>query len=180
MKENSVTSVLKAVIYIVLGVLLCCSVINADTLPNWIISISMIISGGIMVLVSLITTRSLLSDMGSTGTILTAFGVFFLPALPHYQGINWVWGIALLMMVLGVAYAAEGILRFTRKSRDIGINIFLILFGAAVFALGICLWMIDSFRQYAGLMLGICLIVYGVLYLIGLLTHKDILIIKAK
>ena len=180
MKENRVSSTLKSIIYIVLGILLCCSIIDADNLPNWLISISMIVSGSAMILVSLILLRSILSDMGSTGTILLGFGIFFLPALPHYQNIQWVWGIALLMMILGCAYFLEGILRILRKDKGMGINIYLMLFGAAVFALGICLWLIDSFRAYAGLMMGICFIVYGVLYLIGLATHKDILIIKAK
>lgn len=177
LKKDNLTDVVKAIVYIVLGVLLCCSVIDANTLPNWLVSISLMVAGGVLLLTSIIAFKTLIgTDSGTSGVLLFAVGLFLLPSLPNYQPLNWVWGAALLMMIFGVAYMIEGLLGLVSK-RNAAANIFLLIFGAAVFALGICLWLIDDFRQFAGLMLGIMLIVYGTIKLIAILTHKDIYIV---
>ena len=85
----------------------------------------------------------------------------------------------MIMMVLGAIFLADSVLGFVYRRKLMG-NIVVLITGAAMFTIGICLWLIEEFQDFAGLMLGIFFIVYSVILLISLVTKKDILVITVK
>lgn len=166
----------KAILFMVLGILLCCSVINPNSMINWIISIAFLLGGTFLLCFSLATLHSLLTDTGISAALVIALGIFFLPALPGSLQIDWMGGISMVMMVVGALFMVESLIGFARK-RSLASNLIILIFGAVAFTLGICLWLIESFREYSGLMLGILFILYSVCIMISLITKKDILVI---
>lgn len=176
--KSRTTNILKIVLFLVLGILLCCSVIDPNTMLNWMLSISMLIAGSALLVLSLAVTKSLLTDTGLSGGFLIALGVYMLPSLTG--GINWMSVISIVMMVIGCVFIVDGILGFFTLKNATVRNLVALILGAALFTVGICLWLIEDFRNFAGLMLGIFFILYSVIELISLLTHKDILVIEIK
>ena len=173
------SNILKTVVFMVLGILLCCSVIDPNSLINWIISASFLAGGIVFLLASLVVSHSLMTDSGLMGGLLLAIGIFLLPSLLGGQSINWMGGIAMIMMVVGAIFLSDSVLGFVYRRKVMG-NIVVLITGAAMFTIGICLWLIEEFQDFAGLMLGIFFIVYSVILLISLVTKKDILVITVK
>lgn len=165
-------SLLQIAVTYVIGILLCFSVLNPDSLINWSISITAIAAGAIAIVFSFATTRSLHLGVGGTGCLSLAIGIFFLPSLDGGQNILWMNGISMLMMVYGAAFIVDCVIDLILKKRQSRAWV-LGLVGAVSFTIGICLWLIDAFRSFAGLMLGIAMIVYATLSLISLVTAKD-------
>ena len=173
------SNILKTVLFMVLGILLCCSVIDPNSLMNWMIAAAFLAGGIVFLLASLVVSHSLMTDSGLMGGLLLALGIFFLPSLPGGQLINWMGGISMIMMVLGAIFLADSVLGFVYRRKLMG-NIVVLITGAAMFTIGICLWLIEEFQDFAGLMLGIFFIVYSVILLSSLVTKKDILVITVK
>ena len=65
----------------VLGILLCCSVIDPNSLMNWMIAAAFLAGGIVFLLASLVVSHSLMTDSGLMGGLLLALGIFFLPSL---------------------------------------------------------------------------------------------------
>lgn len=173
------SNILKTVLFMVLGILLCCSVIDPNSLMNWMIAAAFLAGGIVFLLVSFIASHSFLTDSALTGGLLLSLGIFFLPSLPGGQLINWMGGISMIMMVIGALFLVDAILGFAYRRKIAG-NVVVLVTGAAVFTIGICLWLIEEFQEFAGLMLGIFFIVYSVMLLVSLVTKKDILVINVK
>lgn len=173
------TNILKSILFMVLGILLCCSVINPNSLLNWMISIAFLVTGAMFLCMSLVAARSLLTDTGLSGGLILALGVFFLPTLPGGMAINWMGGISMVMMVIGALLLVDSFLGFGYHRSNAG-NITVCILGAALLAIGLCLWLIEDFRQFAGLMLGIFFIIYAVLLFISIIRKKDIFVINVK
>ena len=171
-----VAKLIKPIIYLVIGVLLCCSVINPDSLLNWFIALALLAGGLGMFILSFMGANAFLTDSGLSGAMLVGLGVCFIPALPGGVTISWMSVIAILMMCAGILFLLDSILGFVNKSA-VSRNITILVIGAIAFAVGICLWLIPGFQRFAGLILGIFLIVYGVLLLVSEVTHKNIIII---
>lgn len=163
----------------VLGILLCCSLINPGDLLNWMIAIALLVAGTAFVILSIVTLKALFTDTGLSGSLLIAVGVAFLPALPGGISIDWMCVIALVMMVVGCAMLLDSILGFS-TNRHHSRNAVVLVLGAIFTAIGFCLWFIEEFREFAGLMLGIFFIIYSVLLLVSAITHKDYVVISVK
>lgn len=177
--KSKTSNLLKCIVFLVLGILLCCSVIDPNSLLNWIISVSFLVSGAMFLCMSLVVSRSLLTDTGLTGGLILALGIFFLPSLPGGMSINWMGGISMIMMVVGAILLFDALLGLCYR-RKMASNLIVLILGAALFAIGICLWLIADFRAYAGLMLGIFFIIYAVILFISLIQKKDYFVITVK
>ncbi len=177
--KTKTSNLLKCVLFLVLGILLCCSVIDPNSLLNWIISVAFLVSGAMLLCLSLVAARSLLTDTGLTGGLILALGIFFLPTLPGGMSINWMGGISMIMMVVGAMLLFDAILGFGYH-RKAASNIMVLVLGAALFTIGICLWLIEGFRSFAGLMLGIFFIIYAVILFISAIKNKDYFVITVK
>lgn len=172
------SNILTAVIFMVLGILLCCSVIDPNSLINWMIAIVLIIGGSTLIIVSLVLSLATLSDAGLIGGFLLAFGVFMLP--PVTGGIDWMGAISIVMMVIGCLFLLDAILGFIYTPKEVSRNITVLVLGVALFTIGICLYLVDGFRQYAGLMLGIFFIIYSILAIISIIIKRNLILIEIK
>lgn len=173
------SNILKSVLFMVLGILLCCSVINPDSLLNWMISITFLVAGAVYIIISFAVAHSFLTDTALSGGLVLALGIFFLPTLPGGQAIYWMGGISMVMMVVGALLLVDALLGLCYR-RNITGNVVVLILGAALLTIGLCLWLIEDFRAFAGLMLGIFFIIYSVILLVSLITKKDIMVINVK
>lgn len=174
--KSKTSNLFRAILFMVLGILLCCSVINPNSMIDWIISISFLIGGTFLLILSFITMHSFLTETGLSAGFVIALGILFLPALPGGFDIDWMGGISMVMMTIGALFIVESLIGFGQKRSTVS-NICILCFGAVAFTLGICLWLIDSFRSYSGLMLGILFILYSIVLIVSIATSKDIMVI---
>jgi len=172
------SNILKAIVFLVLGILLCCSIINPSEMLNWMIAISLLIAGTILIASSLALTRALVTDLGVSGGFLVAVGVYMIPSVGG--GIGWDRIIAITMMVIGTIFILDAIIGFFTLKNETVRNVIVLIFGCAIFAIGICLWLISEFTKFAGLMLGIFFIIYSVFSLISLIIKKDLIVVQIK
>jgi hypothetical protein len=172
-------TLIQSIVYIVIGVLLCLSVINFNEMMGWMIGLSLLIAGVLLILISAVSMKSLLTINGLAGSLLVAFGLLFIPNCVPGVGLAYDLIIALIMMTLGALFLVEAFIGIFNKRPTVG-TVVLFLFGAAFFTVGMLLWFLPEFRRFAGLMLGIFLIVYGVLIIISAATKKDFIIVEVK
>lgn len=168
------SNLLKAILIMVLGILLCISAVNPSEVINWIISVGLLGTGATMIVASFVLMKTLVSDIGLLGTLALAVGVMFLPALPGTIAIDWMRVISMIMMVIGAAFIFDGIVTLILDRKFKATNVIIFSMGAVSFTLGICLWLLDSFRDFAGLMLGIIMLVYSILLLVSIFTDKEL------
>lgn len=163
----------KAVLIIVIGILLCCSIIDPSEMLNWTISIALLVIGVALLAYSIGIMKTFVTDVGLAGALALAIGILFLPALQGGLMINWMSVIAMILMVIGAAFLVDGVVGFILNKRHTRNSIILVL-GAVGLTLGLCLWLIPEFRKFAGLMLGIFLICYGILLMVPVFTNKKL------
>lgn len=165
---------LKATILLVVGILLCLSIINASQFLNWIFSIAMVVMGAALIAVSLVSTKALFTDTGILGGLILSLGVFCIPGIGF---IDFFGIISVAMMVVGCLLLVDGFLGFALK-RSNAANVIELILGAGLFAIGICLWLLADFRKFAGMMLGIFMMVYAVVLFVETVTNKALFSIK--
>lgn len=168
------SNLLKAILIMMLGILLCISAINPSEIINWLISIGLLVAGVTMIVSSLILMRTMLSDIGMFGALALAIGLMFLPCLPGTISIDWMRVISMIMMVVGSVLMVDSVIGLVYSKKKRSQNVILLMMGITSFALGICLWLLESFREFAGLMLGIIMLVYSILLLISIFSDKEI------
>lgn len=161
-----------SLLYIVIGILLCCSVIQLNDLPTWIISIFLICASAVLLIFSIVSYSRLISLSGTIGLVTLACGIFLLPPLPCSPLIDWTILISLVLMTLAVGLFLDSVIGFFTDRNNVFCFLFLLLSGF-IFSLGICLWIYSLFRKYAGIVIGVFLIMYGIYKIILMLTKKD-------
>lgn len=177
MKNKSM--LLRGIIYLVLGILLCVGV-SGNQVLGWLVSISLLVGAAALIISGVILEKTLIGNSGFTGGILLTLGLALMPV----QGIclfgSYYELISLLMIVLGALYLVDSIVGFVGK-RNLVATICLFVIGALLFAFGMLLWFnVGGMKEYASLILGILFIVYSVLLLVAAFSNKDILVIKVK
>ncbi len=162
--EKGYGGIIKAVICIIIGVLFCCSLAMAIEVLSYIIGAILIVIGLGAIITTAATKQSLLSITGLLGAIFLGLGIaaivlnaagFLLACIPF------------LLVALGaIAIVDAFLMKFVRKEKNIIAFVIELVIGVIFFLFGILLLTVDEFAGYAGLILGIALIVYGLFTLI--------------
>jgi uncharacterized membrane protein HdeD (DUF308 family) len=173
MYENKTQTLMKAVICLLIGILLCLSIIGINGFLNWMMGISLIVGGLTMITLSLIAAKTIMTDMGLVGGAILSVGVYCLPVV---AGFDFLRIIAMIMMVVGALLMVDGLVGFGYKRALVG-NVVVFVLGAATFTVGICLWLLPKFTNYAGVMLGIFFIINAVILFVEAVTEKEIIVI---
>ena len=158
--NQRIITILEAALIIVIGVMFCCSKAMGQTALSWVIGVSFMLAGAGLWVLAIVEKRALFNAEGFLGSLLFAFGlVFGLQVLAQY-----VFDIAVWALVIGGSVVLlDVILRIAvRKDRNtLGIVIEAII-GAVMLTLGLCLLLIAEFGQFAAIVFGVMLILYGV------------------
>lgn len=171
-------NIIRSVLYIVLGILFALSVIDPASMINWMVAVVCLLGGVALLAIEVATNKSLITGNGMMGALLIAFGVFFLPPVGTLS-IDWCGGIALVLICIGLAMTIDAILGLAFK-RGLTGNIIKLVIGLVAATFGFLLYFLGEFRKFAGLVLGIVVIVYGVILLVETLTGKTIVVVKKK
>ena len=169
LSDNNVKQIVIACVLLVLGILFCVSVAALDVI-NTIIGIGFIAVGAALLIMELVKTKGIATSSGLIGGILIAFGIAIIL-------LNWLGALATLlilaMMVVGAIFLVDSVLLIAVRDKK-NTKGFLIEFaiGAVTFTLGMCLWFIPEFRQFANLVFGIILILYAVYLIVDVVIKK--------
>ena len=160
MKNNQIITILEAALIVVIGVLFCCSKAMGEAALSWVIGVSFMLGGVGLWALGLVEKRALFNAEGLLGSLLFAFGLSFgLARLASVLFYIAVW----LLIIAGSVVLLDVILRIAlRKDRNVlGIVIEAII-GAVSLTLGLCLYLIAEFGQFAAIILGVMFILYGI------------------
>ena len=163
--NQRIITILEAALIIVIGVMFCCSKAMGEAALSWVIGVTFMLAGVGLRVLGLVEKKALFNAEGLLGSLLFAFGLAF--GLAHLAGVLFyiaVW----LLIVGGSIVLLDVILRIAlRKDRNtLGIVIEAII-GAVSLTLGLCLYLIPEFGQFAAIILGVMLILYGVFMFIN-------------
>ena len=163
-QKQGYSNLIIAIICIVVGILFCCSLAIALETLSIILGVILIVLGAAAIVMTIISKESLLSISGIFGAIFIGIGIasivlnyaaFVLTCIPF------------LLISLGFFAMVDAfLLKFVRKEKSLLAFILELVIGAICFTLGILLLTVDEFVGYAGLILGIALIIFGVFSLV--------------
>ena len=158
--KTNIVAILEAALFVVIGVMFCCSKAMGEAALSWVIGVSFMLGGVGLWALGLVEKRALFNPEGLLGSLLFAFGLSF--GLARLAGI--LFYIAVWPLIIGGSVILlDVILRIAlRKDKNaLGIAIEAAI-GAVSLTLGLCLYLIAEFGQFAAIVLGVMLILYGV------------------
>lgn len=171
-KNSKLTTLIEAVVILVVGILFCCSNAMGTEALSIIGGIVFITMGSFAILSGIVLERRIFGPSGIGGAFMLAFGIFFIVA--NVMGQYLFMFLPLLLIVLGAVILVDALLAILGKDNATSIVLELAI-GVVALVLGICLWCIDDFRQAAGIVLGIVLIIYAIILVIEALSSKKLL-----
>ena len=153
---------IQGVVLLVVGILLCCSV-SLDNIVNVILGVALLLGGLINLVICFIEHKSIIRAEGVFASALIAVGVLcFIRNIIQVTPL-----ITMFIIVVGVVALLDGLLGLLPAvNRKRVPTLVEAIVGAALFALGMCLWFIADFARFASLILGIAFIVLSVLIFI--------------
>lgn len=161
--------VYQGIIYLIIGILLVIG-ISGNSIIGWILSISLLVCGGLLVILGYVHDYSLIGYYGMSGAVFVTLGLALLPPIALFS--SYFQAISLLMIVVGAFFIVDSIICFASKFAPMFAAIIFVI-GALLFTFGMLLWFnVGNMQAYASLILGIVLIVYGGLLLISGITGK--------
>lgn len=159
---------IEAIVFLVLGILFCCSV-AVDQMLGTVLGIALLVCGLLLLITSWVQHKIAVSAEGITSSLLIALGIICFIQPPQLNKI-----IAMFLIVLGGILLVDGVLGLAvknlhRKTASAAIEA---IVGAGSLTLGLCLYLINDFQRYAGVVLGVIFILLGILFLIYILRPE--------
>lgn len=160
---------IQAVVLLVIGILLCCSV-SLSQIVNIVLGVAFLLGGLINLIVCFLEHKSVIRTEGVFASALIALGI--LCFLGNFLQVDRL--IMMFIIVVGAIALLDGLLGLlpaVHRKRvptlvESGV-------GAALLALGLCLWFIPSFARFASLVLGIAFILLAVLLLVSVFILRS-------
>lgn len=162
LSKDALSQIIRSIILIVLGIAFCFSM--ASQVISYVIGISLIVSGAVLLTISIMLKKAVLTHEG----ILAAFAITLGITVIVTTMVNLVvTAVPYLLISVGGILLIEAFMAFLVRKKVAPVAFAFMLIGAsAVIALGICFLAINGFATYAGIVLGIALIIAGILTLI--------------
>ena len=162
---------LSALSLIILGIIFILSIVLNLNLISIILGVGFIVTGAIFVLIKAFSLQPIISPFGIVGGFLIAFGIFFI-SVNLFNTLTKI--IPFLAIVFGSLIIMEAIFaRLVRKTMGKTLFILLLIFGIIILTVGILMLTINKFFEFAGLVLGIVLLVGGIYLLIKALPKRE-------
>lgn len=170
-----ISKLIQGAIITVIGVLLCCSLaFDSTEVISYILGAAIIVLGLVFLSVSLISKKSLYTGEAIIGGFALALGILVMWL--HLFGVILAYIPIAVTVAGGILLLAPFVKYFVKKDTNTMIFVLLILLGTAILGLGICLLVINGFKEIAAIVLGVILILYGLFIAVLALLNKKIVI----
>ncbi len=159
-RNKFITQIVSSLIMIAVGIAFCFSIPDAAHLISIVLGIVVIVSGAILLAVTIAVHRITITIHGLVGALLIALGVFSIINNPVELVVRFV---PFTLMSFGGILIVDAFLRFFwKKKSSTFFFVMTLLGGTIIVALGICFLVFKEFAKFAGIVLGVTLIVYGI------------------
>ena len=164
MKKESLFKVIEACVLLVIGVLFCVSMAMGLEVLSIILGSALIAAGAIIVILSLVKDKSVLSPIALGGLLALALGIFFIAA----NAVDYIFRLVpFILIVFGSGLFIDGFLGyFARNEKVIFAFVMKLVIGAALIVVGVLLLTVPEFSNYVALIVGISLILIAVINLV--------------
>jgi len=160
MKKQSLFKVIQCCSLIVIGVLFCVSLAWAENVLSIILGSSLIAAGVVILIMSIINDKSVVSPIALGGLLAVALGIYFI--VVNAVGIIFSF-VPYILIVFGSAIIVDGLIGyFARDEKVIAALIVKLVIGAALVTVGILLLTVGGFQKYVAVIVGIALIIIGI------------------
>ena len=169
-KQTKLTTILWAAVCIALGIVFCFSRAMATNIISIIIGIGLILIGSYLIIRNFVVHKTFAAASSLTGGILLAFGIFFIEQKLVSQLLAYTpWAL----IVIGALFILDAIVRKfgTMRIKTVLFVVTLVL-GIILLTLGLLLKFVDSFKDFAAIILGASMIVYGLFVFFDLVFNK--------
>lgn len=168
--NENLKTLIPSVLLIVLGVLFCCSLAIGISGLSILIGIILIFAGVMLLINSLINTKTIINLQGILGACVVSMGIIFISR--HLAGIIFAF-IPCFLITLAICLVLD-ILNDTLIKKEFVIAKFLtkLIIAIVSLTLGLCLLLINGFMEYSSIVLGIVMIVFGIYLIISALIKK--------
>lgn len=164
-------NIIIASILLIIGILFCCSLAMGMTGLSFIIGIMLLTLGVLFIIQSLINNKGILTINGLLGVIIVTLGILFMVNKLAYIIISF---IPWFLIIFGCGIIADTLLgKLVRKDENLTQFILKLIIGGICILLGILLLTINGFLEFASLILGIILIVYGIYIIINIFLKNN-------
>ncbi len=160
MKKESVIKILEACVLLIVGVLFCVSLAVGTEVLSIIIGASLIAAGTVIIILSLIKDKSVLTPISLGGLLALSLGIFFIVA----NAIGFIFSyVPYLLLVAGSAIFIDAFLSyFVKKEKVLAVFIIKLIIGAGLITVGALLITVADFKEYVALIVGIALIIIAI------------------
>lgn len=160
MKKENVIKVIEACVLLVIGVLFCVSLAMGTEVLSIILGSSLIVAGVIIVILSAVNDRSIMTPMSLGGLLALSLGIFFIAA----NAVGFILAVVpYALLVFGTGLIVEAFLAFfARNEKVVPIFVIKLVVGVILVVVGILLLTIPEVRDYVALIVGIALIIIAI------------------
>ena len=163
-------AIIKAAVVLIVGILFCCSNALGTKALSILLGIGMILSGLAILIPTIATKKSLLTNNGIVGSAFIALGI--LSMIDNFVGVILA-VIPWILIAVGVVAIADAMLLILwRKGQNRALFAAELIIGIIFVTLGICLITVNGFASFAGVVFGVALIVYAAYTIVGELSNK--------
>ena len=160
MKKESLYKVIECCALIVIGVLFCVSLAWAENVLSIILGSALIAGGVVILTLSDIKDKSVVSPISLWGLLALALGIYFI--VVNAVGIIFAF-VPYILIVFGSALFIDAFIGyFARKEKVVAALVIKLVIGAALITVGILLLTVGDFAKYVALIVGIALILVGI------------------
>lgn len=162
MSKQKALKIAQAIITIVVGILIACSIVN-ESILKYLVGGAIALYGVFMLVKSAYDTKSLVFISGIVGAVLLGIGVSILASYLNF--IDFVGkSIMVAIATIGSLFILDSIIQLCLKHQNRGITELVI--GCVLLALGLCLILIPDFAHYLWVIFGVLLAIFGVYSLV--------------
>ena len=160
MKKESLYKVIECCALIVIGVLFCVSLAWAENVLSIILGSALIAGGVVIIAMSLVKDKSVVSPIALGGLLALALGIYFIVA--NAVGIIFSF-VPYILIVFGSALFIDAFIGyFARKEKVVAALVIKLVIGAALITVGILLLTVGDFAKYVSIIVGVSLILVGI------------------
>ena len=160
MKKESLYKVIECCALIVIGVLFCVSLAWAENVLSIILGSALIAGGVVIIAMSLVKDKSVVSPIALGGLLALALGIYFI--VVNAVGIIFAF-VPYILIVFGSALFIDAFIGyFARKEKVVAALVIKLVIGAALITVGILLLTVGDFAKYVSIIVGISLILVGI------------------
>ena len=159
MSKKNLSLVIASTLFIVLGILFACSVLDVKIL-NYIIGCGFIVLGVVLLCIALVDDLKLLSTNAFLGVLFMSLGV--LPLVNNSFTMLLTTFLIILLTAFGLLIALAGSFSIYKNKKKLLLGILLIVIGVTLFILGMLFYFNVMEQKYFWILAGVAISLVGI------------------